>query len=198
MRTALWRCCGLMLIAAVVILIFTGKKCNKYKGVSLSLVLFDLSRNLSYQHVRGGRSISFKENVFHCWALEYFRNILLSSLGVEPVSSENSWMNEKILYLWLGYILFWGIMAPAINLAQQTARTCTEKYIAIKSFYTDMKTYMYCKRFMLYFNFVCRVLFQAMNRSLPNVIFGGYGTSSTGTGKPMEITGTHTGKWFPL
>ncbi|XP_067937785.1 NAD(P) transhydrogenase, mitochondrial-like [Watersipora subatra] len=32
----------------------------------------------------------------------------------------------------------------------------------------------------------------AMNRSLPNVIFGGYGTSSTGKGKPMEITGTHT------
>ncbi|KAL8607666.1 hypothetical protein ACOMHN_039340 [Nucella lapillus] len=32
----------------------------------------------------------------------------------------------------------------------------------------------------------------AMNRSLPNVILGGYGTSSTGTGKPMEITGTHT------
>lgn len=31
-----------------------------------------------------------------------------------------------------------------------------------------------------------------MNRSLPNVILGGYGTSSTGTGKPMEITGTHT------
>ena len=35
----------------------------------------------------------------------------------------------------------------------------------------------------------------AMNRSLPNVIFGGYGTSSTGTGKPMEITGTHTGTY---
>lgn len=33
---------------------------------------------------------------------------------------------------------------------------------------------------------------QAMNRSLPNVILGGYGTSSTGSGKPMEITGTHT------
>ncbi|KAK0143011.1 NAD(P) transhydrogenase, mitochondrial [Merluccius polli] len=32
----------------------------------------------------------------------------------------------------------------------------------------------------------------AMNRSLTNVILGGYGTSSTGTGKPMEITGTHT------
>ncbi|KAF7661678.1 hypothetical protein LDENG_00254860 [Lucifuga dentata] len=32
----------------------------------------------------------------------------------------------------------------------------------------------------------------AMNRSLLNVILGGYGTSSTGTGKPMEITGTHT------
>ncbi|TTW89879.1 NAD(P) transhydrogenase, mitochondrial [Bagarius yarrelli] len=31
-----------------------------------------------------------------------------------------------------------------------------------------------------------------MNRSLTNVILGGYGTSSTGTGKPMEITGTHT------
>ena len=31
-----------------------------------------------------------------------------------------------------------------------------------------------------------------MNRSLPNVILGGYGTSSTGTGKPMAITGTHT------
>ena len=33
---------------------------------------------------------------------------------------------------------------------------------------------------------------QAMNRSLPNVILGGFGTSSTGGGKPMEITGTHT------
>uniref|UniRef100_A0A8C5AW10 proton-translocating NAD(P)(+) transhydrogenase n=1 Tax=Gadus morhua TaxID=8049 RepID=A0A8C5AW10_GADMO len=32
----------------------------------------------------------------------------------------------------------------------------------------------------------------AMNRSLTNVILGGYGTSSTGSGKPMEITGTHT------
>ena len=31
-----------------------------------------------------------------------------------------------------------------------------------------------------------------MNRSLTNVILGGYGTNSTGTGKPMEITGTHT------
>merc|ERR1712223_941236 len=32
----------------------------------------------------------------------------------------------------------------------------------------------------------------AMNRSLPNVIPGGFGTSSTGGGKAMEITGTHT------
>merc|ERR1740131_678806 len=32
----------------------------------------------------------------------------------------------------------------------------------------------------------------AMNRSLPNVILGGFGTGSTGGGKPMEITGTHT------
>merc|ERR1712096_147244 len=32
----------------------------------------------------------------------------------------------------------------------------------------------------------------AMNRSLPNVILGGFGTSATGTGKAMEITGTHT------
>jgi len=32
----------------------------------------------------------------------------------------------------------------------------------------------------------------AMNRSLPNVILGGFGTNSTGTGKAMEITGTHT------
>merc|ERR550539_2267554 len=31
-----------------------------------------------------------------------------------------------------------------------------------------------------------------MNRSLPNVILGGIGTSSTGGGKAMEITGTHT------
>jgi len=31
-----------------------------------------------------------------------------------------------------------------------------------------------------------------MNRSLMNVIMGGFGTSSTGTGKPKEITGTHT------
>lgn len=35
-------------------------------------------------------------------------------------------------------------------------------------------------------------VFQAMNRSLPSVILGGYGTSSTKGGKPMEITGTHT------
>lgn len=32
----------------------------------------------------------------------------------------------------------------------------------------------------------------AMNRSLANVILGGFGTSSTAGGKPMEITGTHT------
>lgn len=31
-----------------------------------------------------------------------------------------------------------------------------------------------------------------MNRSLPNVIMGGYGTLSTAGGKPMEIKGTHT------
>ena len=31
-----------------------------------------------------------------------------------------------------------------------------------------------------------------MNRSLPNVILGGYGTSSNGTGEAMKITGTHT------
>lgn len=34
--------------------------------------------------------------------------------------------------------------------------------------------------------------FQAMNRSLANVILGGYGTTSTAGGKPMEISGTHT------
>jgi len=32
----------------------------------------------------------------------------------------------------------------------------------------------------------------AMNRSLPNVILGGFGTSSTAGGKAMEITGTAT------
>merc|ERR1712179_798143 len=32
----------------------------------------------------------------------------------------------------------------------------------------------------------------AMNRSLPNVILGGFGTSATGGGKPMAITGTAT------
>ena len=32
----------------------------------------------------------------------------------------------------------------------------------------------------------------AMNRSLPNVILGGFGTSNTGTGKAMEITGEAT------
>jgi len=33
---------------------------------------------------------------------------------------------------------------------------------------------------------------KAMNRSIWNVIFGGYGTLSTGTGKAVRITGTHT------
>lgn len=46
-------------------------------------------------------------------------------------------------------------------------------------------------------DFICTAMatlwsIQAMNRSLPNVILGGYGTSSTAGGKPMEIVGTHT------
>merc|ERR1711982_291513 len=32
----------------------------------------------------------------------------------------------------------------------------------------------------------------AMNRSLPNVILGGFGTSSTGGGEAMATTGEHT------
>ena len=35
--------------------------------------------------------------------------------------------------------------------------------------------------------------FQAMNRSLPSVILGGFGTSSTGGGAAMAIEGTATG-----
>lgn len=31
-----------------------------------------------------------------------------------------------------------------------------------------------------------------MNRSLPNVILGGFGTTSTGTGQALAVSGVHT------
>ena len=162
--------------------------------------------NLSYQRVRGGRSISFKENVFHCCGIFFFSEIFyspvweLNQLAVKTVE----WLKKSFTYGLSASCseALWHLLSTRHykrprkkQLHHSSYFNCTEKYIANKLFYTNIKTYMYCKRFKFHFNPVCCVLFQAMNRSLPNVIFGGYGTSSTGTGKPMEITGTHTGKW---
>ena len=95
MRTALWRCRGLMLIAAVVILIFTGKKYNKYKGVSEAWFYLTWAGICLISIIEAG-GLYLLRKIFFSTTLGLISEIFYTpNLGVGPISSENSWINIK-------------------------------------------------------------------------------------------------------
>jgi hypothetical protein len=85
----------------------------------------------------------------------------------------------------------WGYLDPDLLTMKAIPEHCTNQFWLQICCYVPVLG-LSCSTLSILFKLIINVLFVCFARSLPNVILGGFGTSSTGGGKPMEITGTHT------